>query len=259
MPAVTLPGELGFYALLPIYAAFFTALRKGPLRSRWLRNEFLLLGGLAGVSIVFRVWSTVHEPPLAYVFYGVPGIFLWAALGMGMAAASVALEGREDDSRAARLITAHPWPCWLAGAAIYLALSRAYPTPILALLTTDRLHVVLEYVGVGASAALFMAVAVFGEGAGGGPRRILATPALSWIGVISYGLYLYHVPIQVKLLELGVPDLLPHGAPVTLTALSLVLTILCAAVSYYAFERPILRLKESRRARRSSAARPGRA
>ena len=90
-PAITLPGELGFYVILPIYVAFIAALTKGGFRRRWLRTELLLLGGLALVSIVFRTWSAVHEPPLPYVFYGMPCTFLWVALGIGMAAASVAL------------------------------------------------------------------------------------------------------------------------------------------------------------------------
>ena len=60
-PAITLPGELGFYVILPIYVAFIAALTKG--RRRWLRTELLLLGGLALVSILFRTWSAVHEPP----------------------------------------------------------------------------------------------------------------------------------------------------------------------------------------------------
>jgi len=180
------------------------------------------------------------------VFYGMPGTFLWGALGVGMAAASVALEGREDQSRTARLIAGHPWSCWLAGLAIYVALSSVYPPPTLALLKPDGLQIGLEFVGVAASAALFMLPAVFGRGFGGLPRRILTNPVLSWLGVISYGVYLYPVPIQVEFLELRV-SLLPDSAPVTLTALLLALAILCAAVSYYAFERPILRFKDHRR------------
>ncbi len=154
---------------------------------------------------------TVHEPPLAYVFYGMPGTFLWGALGVGMAAASVALEGREDQSRTARLIAGHPWSCWLAGLAIYVALSSVYPPPTLALLKPDGLQIGLEFVGVAASAALFMLPAVFGRGFGGLPRRILTNPVLSWLGVISYGVYLYPVPIQVEFLELRVSP--PPGQP----------------------------------------------
>lgn len=137
VPAVTLGGELGFYLVLPAYAVLIAALTRGRRRSRWLLTELLLLGALAVVSVVFRVWSAVHVPPLAYVFYGVPGTFLWLALGLGMAAASVALEGREGASRLARLIAAHPSACWLVGIAVYLALAGAYPAPTLALFKTD--------------------------------------------------------------------------------------------------------------------------
>jgi len=257
-PAVTLGGELGFYLMIPAYAALIGALTRGRLRSRWLLTV-LLLGALALVSVVFRVWSAVHVPPLPYVFYGVPGTFLWLALGLGMAAATVALEGREGASRPVRLIAAHPSACWLVGIAIYLTLAIVYPAPILALFKTGRLQLVLEFLGVGLSAALIVITAVFGEGTGGLPRRILANRVLSWLGVVSYGIYLYHVPFQVKLVDLDIPGLLPGAGPVTLPALSLVVATLCAAISYYAFERPILKLKDPRRARSSPAPLPGKA
>ena len=47
-----------------------------------------------------------------------------------------------------------------------MALSSVYPSPILALFKPDGLQIGLEFVGVGASAALFMLPAVFGRGFG---------------------------------------------------------------------------------------------
>ena len=40
-----------------------------------------------------------------------------------------------------------------------------------------------------------MLPAVFGERAGGLPRRLLAAAPLAWLGVVSYGLFLWHLPV----------------------------------------------------------------
>lgn len=113
----------------------------------------------------------------------------------------------------------------------------------------DESTVALEFVGLGVGAALVMLPAVFGQEAGGFVRRVLANPVLAWLGVISYGIYLYHLPIELKLLDsVGLPR---QGAFAALASASLVVTVVCAAASYYFFERPILRFKEPRRAARS--------
>ncbi len=74
--------------------------------------------------------------------------------------------------------------------------------------------------------------------------RLLGAPPLRWTGRISYGLYLWHFPL------LSLAPKLIHGlVPVTHHALRLDAPLACAlafaaaALSYYAVERPFLRLK----------------
>lgn len=62
---------------------------------------------------------------------------------------------------------------------------------------------------------------------------------VSWLGVISYGIYLLHLPIYY-LVDFMLPDL---GSVVRLLTIT-VLTILAASLSYRYFERPLLNLKE---------------
>jgi peptidoglycan/LPS O-acetylase OafA/YrhL len=51
------------------------------------------------------------------------------------------------------------------------------------------------------------------------------------------------------LVDQGVTDWVPGSGFVVLTVLTLALTLICAAGSYYAVERPILRFKDRRRRR----------
>src|SRR5436305_2210812 len=77
-------------------------------------------------------------------------------------------------------------------------------------------------------------------------RRVLGAPVIAWLGLVSYGIYLYHQPIA-NALNGGVTSagnaavrflwLAPATAAIAITA---------AAVSYYLLERPALRFKERR-------------
>jgi peptidoglycan/LPS O-acetylase OafA/YrhL len=91
-------------------------------------------------------------------------------------------------------------------------------------------------------AALFLVLpAVFGDRAGGWPRRVMAWGLLAWMGLISYGIYLWHDGV-VAVLE-------KHGIERSFTVLgvaTIVTTAAVAAASYYLVERPILRFKVRR-------------
>lgn len=84
------------------------------------------------------------------------------------------------------------------------------------------------------------------------PRSLLGRafefPVLVWIGKVSYGLYLWHFPIYF------LADRLPYpGASAAGAVLRLAATFAVAAVSFHAFEKPLLDYGR----RRFAAARPG--
>lgn len=67
------------------------------------------------------------------------------------------------------------------------------------------------------------------------PARILSLRLVCWIGVISYGLYLWHWPLLVWIGE-------PAAATVSLTTVRVVAaTFVVATLSYYLVERPVRR------------------
>ena len=111
-----------------------------------------------------------------------------------------------------------------------------------------------------ATALLLLFPAVFGASLGGLPRRILASRLLSWLGLVSYGIFLWHVPLLLWLvgtdyragtaaapgspLERALPGALSDHVLISALASTLVLTVGAAALSYYVVELPFLRLKE---------------
>jgi peptidoglycan/LPS O-acetylase OafA/YrhL len=71
-------------------------------------------------------------------------------------------------------------------------------------------------------------------------QPILSIAPLVWIGTISYGVYVWHEAGLTLLYQLGLP-IIPDGWPIFLMKLSLGVGL--AALTWYAFERPINQLK----------------
>ena len=80
------------------------------------------------------------------------------------------------------------------------------------------------------------------------PRgTVLGGSALAALGTISYGFYLWHVPVYMVLRGYG---LLPLD-PVLGTAAAFAPSLALSAMSWFAFERPVLRWSARRERRRA--------
>jgi peptidoglycan/LPS O-acetylase OafA/YrhL len=75
-----------------------------------------------------------------------------------------------------------------------------------------------------------------------GLRAAIGVLPLRALGRISYGVYLYHLPILFSL-GMNQANLNGGGVPATRIALAVALTMGLAIVSYVVLERPLLRLK----------------
>ena len=226
--------EMTFYATLPLYVLAAAWLTRRLAGMRWVAAELALLAALSIVSVLLH-YVILDAPLVSWPGGTVIGFVFWFALGMGMAVLSAGLEHRQAQPRLVRLIATRPLLPWLAAFAAYALLSVLLPPTQFILEPGEQLAV---HVGFGLIAALLMAPAVFGDGGGGLPRRTLALPVVAWLGLISYGIFLWHQPIALELGDQGAdlgPGLVLLG--------TLAITIPVAAASYYLLERPLLRLK----------------
>ena len=250
--AWSLSTEVAFYLLLPLYA---WAAARLPRRWDGIGVELGVLAGLAAASVVARALVADAESGAAFgeastfpITLG--GTFLWFALGMALAVISAWLAGRGESPapRFVTLIERRPWLPWLAAAACFVVVSKGIGITGGGFQQLSVAQVVGEHLLYAGVALGLLLPAVFGDRAGGWPRRILANRWLAALGLISYGVFLWHLTIAIKLSGEGLDSFVP------LTIVTAAAAIPIAALSYVLVERPLLRLKYRRAARLPSRA-----
>lgn len=246
----TLAVEVSFYATLPLYAGLLGRLTARVPRARALALE------LAGVVVLYAGGLTTRAALFAARGTGVPStnwlpaqIDLFA-LGIGLAVLSVA----RDETFGADFVVA---PLrWLGDRAI-----ASWVLAFVAFVTVSNIGLPITFAtGTGAQemarqvlyglTALFLVVpAVFGTQDRGGVRRLLRSRPVVAVGVVSYGVFLWHFDYVKQLVDFG---LLRHVHELRFLALLLftaVLTMATAALSWFVVERPALALKHRRPSR----------
>ncbi len=246
-PTWSLGIEVGFYVLLPFFALGMANI-SSRLRSKlWFSAELTALLALTIVSFFIQYHPWLGDS-YTWLFFSPIGRGWWFALGMGLAVVSVRVSERQSEPRLVRWLGDHPLACWGGALGIYAVCSLVLidPTPTVAGQVVATSQYMEQFFLFGVIALLFVIPAAFGGERGGLPRRILAHPVLAWLGLVSYGIFLWHFPILVGLLDWGVVDWWPAHAFIFTVVSTMAITICCAAASYYVVERPLMRLKNRR-------------
>jgi peptidoglycan/LPS O-acetylase OafA/YrhL len=205
--------EEQFYVLWPLLV--FGVARVG-MRPRTGVGTLALLGVAVSAGLLAVLWSP-GDVERAYM--GTDARIFEPLLGAAGAAFVASPGGR------ARLERSGTWV--LAAGVAALAIALVFITP------GGR-----EYFFGGAVLVSLGTLAILGPlwvRAGGIARPVLAWKPLVWIGVVSYGAYLWHWPVTLwlRVREPGVDDLIPRRLA------AFALTFCLAAVSFYALEKPI--------------------
>ncbi len=215
----TLAVEVAFYLMLPVIGWLALRWSRGRVGRQALLLGALVLAGLAWNAVDYAAgWGPVasHSPPsfLPYFACGMLVALLvesrrlrgTAPLGPG---ASVALV-----SGAAAVLVLNGW--WHA--------TFAHDAVAMEVLADS---------GAALAFAAIIAALVLGTGTG---VRWMGSRPLAWMGEITYGFYLWHIPLIVCARGLG---LLPGG--VLSGVMLLPVAIAFGAASWYWIERPIMR------------------
>ncbi len=231
-PAWTICVEVTFYLFLPVWVWLLGRVRRSTSAS-FLPLE---LGGvfcLIAFSILWKVVAvrlTGSQANFSPVFVVLPAALDQLGAGMGVAVLSVWAAERREAPRFAEVIDRRPWLPWVvAGVAFYLLgtslgpLGGSWGTRLIA---EHELKLIIA-VGI-------ILPGVFGAFDRGRLRRGLRWRPLLWVGLVSYGFYLWHLPILHVLADEGLGKAVP-AAVFGLIALALV--CLVAAASWYGLER----------------------
>lgn len=230
-PAWSLAVEVLFYGFVAIFGPFLFRLCQRqpdvPARLRLTAGIAALLG-LASVAFKGWAWWIAKIPEAnTPVYFGPLAKLDTLATGMLLSVAVVAT--REPVVRGASAVAVG-----LAGVAVMAV----------AFILRDRSEVVWLYFHTlnGLGFVLILAATVLG------PRdsawsRMLARPALTWIGIVSYSVYLWHEPIMLELAKHGwLISTRPEAFPLNAVILCL-LSLLAGTLSYVAIERPTMNLR----------------
>jgi peptidoglycan/LPS O-acetylase OafA/YrhL len=231
----TLAVEAAFYIALPLIGLVAWRFARGSVRRQVVLLSSLVAGGLAYSAVDYYAgWDAIAGKGLpAYLPHFAAGMFvaLWA-----------------ERRRARREPVLSPFAtvalviggfAVAAGDAVWHALAR---TP-----ADDPLMSILGDVPAAAGFAAVVAAVVLGRG-----PAVAWTSArpLAWVGLVSYGIYLWHVPVILFARSNG---FLPSGF---LPALAAVLPVVLAvsAASWYLVERPLMERADRPRRRRGRGA-----
>jgi peptidoglycan/LPS O-acetylase OafA/YrhL len=233
-PGWSLVIEVSFYAALPLIA--FAA---APLVRRLGfagRAVAVMVGalGLAAASIAFQWWwiydAQVPRPDLRPPTFS---LLAWGdtfAFGIAAACAYLVLHHRNR----------RPW-WWvipLAAVSVGVAGVEWYP----------------DYRRQWAAIAAALVVLALATAPAAPVGRLFNVRPLREVGRLSYGVYLWHLPILYAGVTLGIVD---HGHAIQTVPVILAITALalvCAEISWRVVEEPLIRLAHSSRGRRQQSA-----
>jgi peptidoglycan/LPS O-acetylase OafA/YrhL len=238
--------EITFYLALPPLAAALHRLAGG----RWRVGRHLaLLAALGAVSVGWLV--SMHQldgSVAASMGFWLPAHLLWFAAGMAMAVASVHLEHRpeHEHGRLGALpgVADQLGAWWLIAAALLVIASTPVAGPRSLITLTASESVFRELLGAGIATALILPL-VFRPEPVGWVRQTLAHGSLSWLGEISYSVFLVHVLVlDFAFWYLGWP--LFTGSFLGVFATVLPVSVAVAAVIYRVVERPAMTWRDGR-------------
>ena len=266
----TLSTEVAFYVLVPIWAYLVSRVRASTPQARLIR-QVIGIAILALTSVAWKAFALsagFSDGRIGQLKLWLPWWLDLFAIGMLFAVGSVAVRELQWPTP---LRLDRPWApgvCWLLAAGSFWLVAAGVGLPH----TTPAIPLHLlwgQHYLYGLTAALLVLPAVFGPQRRDTSlvRRFLTNRVMVYLGVISYGIYLWHEPwIDRYLSWTSLRTFTVYGSDTpfawhtsryisvpffSMLLAVLALTIAAASISWFALERPVLKLKRLGSAGRS--------
>ena len=244
--AWTLCVEVAFYALLPLWA-LGARLLPGRDPGMLIRWELIALAVLAALSVVYKVIlvqkHALDDSSLGPWMLSLPQFLDQFAVGMALAVASVWWASRDEQPRAVRLIERRPEIAWGFALVAFVAVSTLVGLTGEFGEHIDRSEFFARHFLFTMVAFGLLLPAFFGDPERGFVRRLLGNRVFLWLGVVSYGIYLWHSAVYEQLTRWGFNEVAEATHRYIWFFAAVALTAVVAAASYYLVERPALTLK----------------
>lgn len=241
----TLATELAFYAFVPIWGWLMA--RRARSNEAQLKIEIGSLLGLVVASTlanVFLVALGISGSTFAMLGMWLPFRIGDFVPGMLLAVLSAWVSHRE--LRLPGWLVGLPMTlaCWALAAAAFWIVSTQLNLPMFPTFTTKQAFAVrVIYIVV---AALIVLPAVVGRQNGGVIQAVFANRLAVWVGLVSYGVYIWHEAwLEIYLRWFDKQVLAASFLRMGLFAVGL--TMICAALSWYLIEKPVMAWGQKRR------------
>lgn len=243
----TLVVEVSFYLVLPVLA--FSLRGRGTHPNQLLRRQCVLLAILVVGSVAWQV-AALQVPAIGAVGTSwLPGTIDWFALGMFLAVLSCVPNNCSALPRFRSTLgqwAQYPGACWAMALALYWFVTLPIGGPLATAVPTTWQHITKNLLE---ALIVFFMMMPMTIGRGGLIGQILGCRVARFLGEISYGVYLWHLPMLILISDkVGLPVFQGHYPEYFL--LTVASATLLGTLSWYFFERPLLR-RFSRAWRRS--------
>jgi peptidoglycan/LPS O-acetylase OafA/YrhL len=241
-PAWSLCIEVAYYAFLPFFVLFIARLG-GDSEEVRLRRAAVATLALTALGLAARVYFANRAVDTHGSAETIPITFLdWLGFGMCLAVFSVWLERRgERLPRGLGFLDRLPGIAWAAAIVFFLANSLLLgdERPVFGTPELWQVHVL-----GGLTALAIVLPGAIGDQERGLVRRLLAHKVLLYLGLVSYGIFLWHVAVLDQLAKWDFARAADAVHPYVMWPLAGLLgAAVIATASYYGLERPAMGLR----------------
>jgi peptidoglycan/LPS O-acetylase OafA/YrhL len=249
----TLVVELSFYLFLPLYAYVMRRIGGTAARDRRFRIELCGLAVLYLISIVWRAgvfWAVDDGAVRVLAQYWLPAQLDLFAMGMFLAVVRTWQRHRDAPVPVLEMVGRFDWLWWICAFVVFTAVTYWVGLPVILETVWGGKAYAKQFL-YGFTAFFLLLPAVFGPQDRGPVRRLLRFAPIAYLGMISYGIYLWHQAFIKKVHQWGgwAPGpgenalLSFRGNFLVHVVAALALSVIAATISWYLIERPILRRK----------------